>query len=161
MVIFWLISISVWPMTRNSSCTFSKTSFTIDNDKKTSKCRFLLSFRQLSICSNNFFGNGFAPTTCSSAFNAFKHQELLYISYSKNSFCSSWSNNLCDSRILGSFFKVHNSCKKNPILKLGHNSFEYWANASSSCPWAIIPISVVSNWPNATTYCFLLATLVV
>ncbi len=99
----------------------------INNDKKTSKCQFLLSFTQLSIWSNNFLSNGFAPTTCSGALKAFKHHKLPHISYSKNSFCSSWSNNLCDSQTR-SFSKVHSRRKRDPIVKfgsLGHNSFEY------------------------------------
>ncbi len=98
--------------------------------KKKNKCQFLLTFTQLSIWNNNFLGNGFAPTTCSSAFNAFKHHELPCISCSKNSFCSSWLNNLCDSRTC-SFSKVCNKRKRDPIMKLrslGHNSFEYWSN---------------------------------
>ncbi len=82
------------------------------------KCQFLLSFTQLSIWNNNFLGNGFALATCSSAFKAFKHYILPYISYSMNSFCSSWSNNLCASQTC-SFSNVNNGCKSVATLALG------------------------------------------
>jgi hypothetical protein len=46
---------------------------------------------------------------------------------------------------------VHKSYNKNPIMKLGlfgHNSLEYCAYLSSSCPCAIIPMRIMGNCPS-------------
>ncbi len=129
---------------------------------KNKQVPILIIFHKLSIWSNNFLSKGFAPTTCSCAFNAFTQCKPPRISCSNNSFYNSWSNSLCDSWT-SSFSKVCNRHKKYPIVKLrslGYNSFEYWTNISSPCAWAIIIMNMIGNWPSPTTFFFSLVTLV-
>jgi hypothetical protein len=42
---------------------------------------------------------------------------------------------------------------------LGHNSFEYYVLALSSCTWTIIPISVTGSWPNPIIILFFTSNL--
>jgi hypothetical protein len=49
------------------------------------------------------------------------------------------------------FSKVRRSYNKDPIVKLGflsHTSMEYYVYLSSPWPWAIIPVNIMSNYPN-------------
>ncbi len=60
----------VWPTTRNPNLTSSNTFLAVNNDKNVKKYLFLLSFTQLSIWSNNFFGNVLGPTLSLGVFNS-------------------------------------------------------------------------------------------
>jgi hypothetical protein len=65
-------------------------------------------------------------------------------------FCRMCSKKNFHSQI-GVFFKIWNSCNKDPIVKLGslgHNPLEYYAYLSSPWPCAFILVRVTCNCPS-------------
>ncbi len=108
-----------------------------------------MSLTQLSIWSNKFLGKGFGPTIWFGVRNSCMQHDFPCNICAKNEFCGGFSNNNSDSKIRVTS-KVHNSCNKDPIVKLGlfgHNSLEYYVYLSSPWPCVIILIRVMGNCP--------------
>jgi hypothetical protein len=104
---------------------------------------------QLSIWSNKFLGNGFAPTFFSNVHNSHTQHDFPCKRHAKNEFCGGSSNNSFDSNTEATSKVQKNN--KGPIVKLGsfgHNLFKYWAYISSLCWWAIISIRITRNCPS-------------
>ncbi len=138
--------------------TSLNTSFTVNNHRNVNKCQFLISFTQISIWSNIFFRKGFTPIVWSEVHNSHTQCDFPCKRRVNNGFCGVCSNNNFDSKI-GTTSNVCKSRNKDTIVKLGsfgHNSLEYCAYFSSSCPYAIIPMKIMSNCPSP--YIILLQT---
>jgi hypothetical protein len=96
-----------------------------------------------------FLGKNFGPSIWSEVHSLRMQHDFPYNICVKNEFYEGCSNNNFNSETWVAS-KVHNSCNKDLIVKLGsfgHNSLKYCAYFSSPWPCAIIPVRIMGNYP--------------